>query len=151
MIEDAYQLVEAMGLSVGCTDQARPFQTIAQPGTSWEPEGQPACQPHEYFRHATAKVMTLFHPANGEVRLQGVTFCPNTVLHGWLKQELTAILATLPTPPVRPQADLSMRSIWERWQADLTIKATRSEDLPPLRMLLVLDNLVGPKTPELVL
>ena len=44
-----------------------------------------------------------------------------------------------------------MRSIWERWQADLRIKATLSEDLPPLRLLLVLDNLAGHKTPEFVL
>jgi hypothetical protein len=46
--------------------------------------------------------------------------------------------------------DVSMRSIWERWQADLTIKATLSEKLPPLRMLLVLDNLAGHKTPAFV-
>ena len=36
--------------------------------------------------------MTLFHPADGQVRVKGVTSCPNTVLHGWLKEELTTIL-----------------------------------------------------------
>ena len=150
MIEDAYQFGEAMGLSVWCTDQAGPFQAVPQPGTSWEPEGHPARQPHEYIRHGTAKVMTLFHPADGRVRVKGATSCPNTVLHGWLKEELTTILASLPQPPVAPGGDVSLRSLWERWQADLTIKATLSADLPPLRMLLVLDNLVGHKTPGLV-
>ena len=134
-----------------CTDQAGPFQTVPQPGASWEQEGHPARQPHEYFRNGTAKIMTLFHPADGEVRVKGVTACPNTVLHGWLKEELTAILARLPRPPIAPGSKITMRSIWERWQADLRIKATLSEDLPPLRLLLVLDNLAGHKTPEFVL
>ena len=87
-----------MGLSVWCTDQAGPFQTVPHPGQSWRPEGQPARQPHEYFRDGTAKILTLFHPADGRVRIQGITACPNTVLHGWLKQELTAVLAAMPEP-----------------------------------------------------
>ena len=41
-------------------------------------------------------MLTLFHPATGQVRVKGVTSTTNLVLHGWLKQELTAILATLP-------------------------------------------------------
>ena len=94
--------------------------------------------------------MTLFHPADGQVRVKGVTSCPNTVLHSWLKQELTTILASLPEPPVVSGVEVSLRSLWERWQADLTIKATLSAELPPLRMLLILDNLVGHKTPGLV-
>jgi len=81
LIEEAYQLGEAMGLSVWCTDQAGPFQAIPQPGQSWRPEGHPERQPHEYLRNGTAKVLTLFHPADGQVRVKGVTTCPNTVLH----------------------------------------------------------------------
>ena len=77
-----------MGLSVWCTDQAGPFQTVPHPGQSWRPEGEPARQPHEYLRDGTAKVLTLFHPADGQVRLEGVTACPNAVLHPWLKREL---------------------------------------------------------------
>ncbi|NIL98064.1 MAG: transposase, partial [Planctomycetales bacterium] len=50
------------------------------------------------MRNGTAKLLTLFHPADGQVRVKGVTSCPNTVLHPWLKQELTEILATLPQP-----------------------------------------------------
>ena len=96
LIEDAYRIGEAMGLPVWCTDQAGPFQTVPHPGPSWRPEGEPARQPHEYLRDGTAKVLTLFHPADGRVRVEGVTACPNTVLHGWLKRELTAVLAAMP-------------------------------------------------------
>ncbi len=81
MIEDAYRLGEALGLLVWCCDQAGPFQTVPQPGPNWRPEGDPARQPHEYIRNGTAKVLTLFHPADGRVCIEGVTTCPNAVLH----------------------------------------------------------------------
>jgi hypothetical protein len=42
------------------------------------------------------------------------------------------------------------RPAWERWQEGLTVEPTLLEELPPLRMLLVLDNLAGHKTPGLV-
>ena len=42
------------------------------------------------------------------------------------------------------------RPEWERWQEGLSIKPTLLAELPPLRMLLVLDNLAGHKTPEFV-
>jgi len=133
---------------VWCGDQAGPFQTTPQPGPSWRPEGVPARQPHEYIRNGTAKVLTLFHPADGRVRLEGVTACPNDVLHPWLKRELSAILAALPE---RPPAAQASRAAWERWQQGLSVKPTLPEELPPLRMLLVLDNLTGHKTPAFVL
>ena len=129
-----------------CADQAGPFQTAPSPGRGWQPRGHPARLPHEYVRNGTAKVMTLFRPASGHVRLKGVTSCPNAVLHPWLKRELTAILAGLPPPT----ADAS-RGAWERWQAGLTVPITLPAELPPLRLLLVLDNLAGHRTPELVL
>jgi hypothetical protein len=148
LIEDAYRLGEAMGLPVWCSDQAGPYQTIPYPGRSWRPVGDPARQPHEYLREGTAKVLTLFHPADGRVRLEGVTSCPNAVLHSWLKRELADILAARPAPPAEPAA--GWRACRERWQEGLSIKPTLLEELPPLRMLLVLDNLAGHKTPELV-
>ena len=145
MIEEAYLTGEAMGLSVWCTDQAGPFQTVPQAGQSWCPEGQPARQPHEYVRNGTAKALTLFHPADGRARVKGVTSCPNAVLHGWLKEELTTILASLPKPPTA----VSMHGTWERWRGDRA--GPPSSEMPPLRMLLVLDNLAGHKTPAFVL
>jgi hypothetical protein len=148
LIEDAYLLGEATGLAVWCTDQAGPYQTIPYAGHSWRPEGDPARQPHEYLRDGTAKALTLFHPADGRVRLEGVRSGPNAVLHPWLRRELAEVLAAMPEPPAEPAA--GRRAAWERWQEGLSIKPTLLEELPPLRMLLVLDNLAGHKTPELV-
>jgi hypothetical protein len=148
LIEDAYTLGESLGLAVWCEDEAGPFQTIPHPGPSWQPEGHPAHQPHEYIRNGTAKVLTLFHPADGQVRIEGTTTCPNSVLHPWLKRELAAILAELPTPPATADAS---RAAWERWQVGLTRPITLPAELPALRVLLVLDNLTGHKTPSFVL
>ena len=151
MIEDAYRLGEKLGLSVWCTDQAGPFQTVPHAGPAWRPECKPARQPHEYLRNGTSKIFTLFHPNDGQVRVEGVTTCPNTVLHPWLRRELTAVLSTLaaPSKPLERVEPMD-RGTWERWQEGLTIKPTLLNELPPLRMLLVLDNLAGHKTPEFV-
>jgi hypothetical protein len=129
-------------------DEAGPDQAIPHLGSSWQPQGEPARQSHEYIRAGTAKLLTLFHPASGAVRVQGVTSCTNAVLHPWMQQTLTDILATLPTAQVVAPAE--NRALWERWQEGLSVKWTLQEKLPPLRMLLVLDNLSGHKTPKLV-
>jgi hypothetical protein len=42
--------------------------------------------------------------------------------------------------------DPDNRTTWERWQAGLTHTLQLSADLPPLRLLLILDNLAGHKT-----
>ncbi len=152
MIEDAYQLGEQLGLSVWCTDQAGPFQTIPYAGSSWQPQGQPACQPHEYLRNGTVKILTLFHPSDGQVRVGGVTTCPTPVLHGWLKQQLSTIVAALPPASSVPATEEpALRAGWERWQAGLTVKPTLAQQLPPLRRLLILDTLAGHWSPEWVL
>jgi DDE superfamily endonuclease len=136
------------GLPVWCTDQAGPYQTVPYAGQSWRPEGRPARLPHESLRDGTAKALTLFHPADGHVRLKGVTACPNAVLHPWLKRELADILAGRPEPPGEPSA--GWRAVWERGQEGLTVQPTLLDRLPPLRRFLVLDNLAGHKTPTLV-
>jgi DDE superfamily endonuclease len=148
LIEDGYRVGEAMGLPVWCTDQAGPYQTVPYAGQSWRPEGRPARLPHEYLRDGTAKALTLFRPADGQVRLKGVTACPNAVLHPWLERELAEILAATPEPPAEPA--VGQRPAWERWQEGLTVKPTLLAELPPLRLLLVLDNLAGHRTPALV-
>ena len=131
--------------------QDGPFQTVPQPGPSWRPECEPARQPHEYLRDGTAKILTLFHPADGRVRLEGVATCPNAVLHPWLRRELSAVLEGLPASPAPPEgADAAAHVAWERWHDGLTVKPTLLAELPPLRMLLVLDNLAGHKTPSFV-
>ncbi len=149
LIEAAYTLGERLGLAVWGEDEAGPFQTRPYGGASWQPAGEPAHQPHEYQRAGTAKLLTLFHPADGQVRVSGVTSCTNVVLHGWLKAELSAILAELPAP-TRMLNREENRAVWAAWQAGLTVCPTLPADPPPLRMLLVLDNLAGHQTPDFV-
>lgn len=150
MIEQAYQVGETLGLATWCHDQAGPYQTVPYPGESWQPVGEPARQPAEYIRNGTAKLLTLFHPKDGQLRVKGVRNCPNSVLHPWLQQELSTILTPLPEPAVTLDTQTT-RQLWEGWQAGLSSPFTLPEALPPLRMLLVLDNLKGHKTPDFVL
>jgi hypothetical protein len=70
------------------------------------------------------------------------------MLHPWLEEELADIVATLADLP--PTADQS-RAAWERWQQGLKERITLPADLPPLRVLLVLDNLAGHKSVALVM
>ena len=150
MIEQAYALGESLGLAVWGEDEAGPYQTRPYAGQSWSPEGHPGHYPHEYVRGGTAKIMTLFHPQSGQVCVKGTTSTTNAILHPWLKDELETILAQLPkkealADPTENRAD------WERWQVGLQTKITLPQELPRLRMLLILDNLSGHKSVELVL
>jgi hypothetical protein len=140
---------ESLGLIVWTTDQAGPFQTRPYLGSSWRPETDPKQLPHEYVKNGIAKLMTLFHPTTGEVRVKGVRSCRNSVLHPWLKQELTDILSTLPTPAeiLGPEVN---RTLWNRWFDGLSEHALLPDELPPLRGLLIMDNWVGHKTPDFV-
>jgi hypothetical protein len=139
---------DELGLSVWNEDEAGPFQTIPYPGESWQPEGYPEHQPHEYVRNGTAKLLTLFHPASGDVYVKGVTSSCNAVLHPWLKAELTRILDRLPeTPTSNPEA---IRDVWSLWQESLLNPVSLPEELPPLRMLLIWDNLKGHHSTEMV-
>ena len=137
-------LGEAMGLAVWCEDEAGPFQTVPYPGQSWQPESEPARVAHEYVRGGTAKLMTLFHPATGRVRVTGTQSVTNAVLHSWLEAQITEALGA-PEP-----ASAAHRPAWQRWQAGLSAPFTLPAEVPPLRALLVLDNLTGHKTPSLV-
>jgi hypothetical protein len=150
LIEQAYTLGARLGLAVWCEDEAGPFQAVPHPGVSWRPRGQPAIQPHEYIRGGTSKILTLFHPASGKVRLQPATRCTNAVLHPWLREHLSEILAALPCLG-SSQDPAATQAAWAVWQEGLRLPFTLPHDLPPLRLLLVWDNLAGHKTPNLVL
>ena len=150
MIEGAYTLGERLGPPVFCQDEAGPYQAIPQPGPSWQPSGRPATQPHEWVRGGTVKLLTLFRPATGKVWAKPVEHTPNAVLHPWLRAELTAILDALPAPTPSLLEAETTRAIWAVWQAGLMESFTLPSNLPPLRALLVWDNLAGHKTPEIV-
>ena len=126
------------------------MQAIPHPGRSWRVQEEPARQPHEYVRGGTLKILTLFHPATGQVRIRPVERCTNTVLHGWLRETLAEILARLPAA-ANPTDPAALRAVWQTWQDGLAVRFALPEDLPPLRMLLVWDNLTGHKTPAMVL
>ena len=81
MIERAYVLAEGLGLPLWCEDEAGPYQTIPHPGFSFQPEGEPARQDHQYIRGATCKFLTLFRPATGQLRAQPVDQSTNAILH----------------------------------------------------------------------
>ncbi len=122
-------------MPVWCQDEAGPYQAIPQAGARWQPVGEPARLPHEYVRGGTVKLLTLFRPATGEVRAKGVTNAPNVVLHPWLQAELTAILARLPPLPAGARPALAQ---WATW-----LGYPPREPLPPLRLILIWDNLAG--------
>ena len=131
-------------------DEAGPYQAIPQPGTSWQPEGHPAVQPHEYERGGTAKLLTLFRPATGHLRAKGVFSAPNAVLHPWLQEQLSEVLAEIekkqPRAELPPEAERPACAQWETWLGH----PSRNKSLPPLRILLVLDNLAGHLSYDLV-
>lgn len=140
----AGHLAEAVGIPLWCQDEAGPYQAIPQPGQSWQPEGKPRCQPHEYIRGGTAKLLTLFRPATGEVRAKGVSRAPNAVLHPWLKNELLQILEELPEVAVG-DTDAPAAARWASWLGHVP-----HLPLPPLRLLLIWDNLAGHLSTDMV-
>lgn len=131
-------------------DEAGPYQAIPQPGASWQAEGHPVLQPHEYERGGTAKLMTLFRPSTGILNVKGVLSVTNAVLHPWLIGELSVMLATIeqahPRAELPPEAE---RPLYARWKTWLWPQET-DEGLPPLRIILVLDNLAGHLSYDLV-
>jgi hypothetical protein len=131
LIEHAYLAGESDGLAVWVEDEAGPYQAILPAGQGWCAEGAPACQPHEYVRGPTAKLLILFHPATGELYAKGVTNSANAILHPWLASELATVLARLPAP-AELEAALN-RQRWEAWQTGLSVKFTLPDELLPLR------------------
>ena len=149
MIEQAYEQAEAAGIVQLNEDEAGPYQAIPQPGASWQPEGHPALQPHEYERAGTAKLLTLFRPATGQVRAKGVVSVTNAVLHPWLKEQLSRVLAEIeqeyPAAELPPEAQRPLCAQWETW-----LGHPPRTPKPPLRIVLVLDNLAGHLSSDLV-
>jgi len=150
LIEQAYEQTEAAGIVQLNEDEAGPYQAIPQPGASWQPEGHPLVQPHEYERGGTAKLLTLFRPATGQLRATGVVSVTNAVLHPWLKEQLSQVLAEIeqkqPRESLPPEEQRPLAAQWKTW----LWPHESAGGLPPLRIVLVWDNLAGHLTPDLV-
>ncbi|HEY6409297.1 MAG TPA: helix-turn-helix domain-containing protein [Ktedonobacteraceae bacterium] len=151
LIELAYRIAETAGVQLWCQDEAGPYQAIPQSGTDWHRQEHPRRLPHEYTRGGTAKLLTLFRPKTGSVRGKGVLSAPNAILHPWLKEELTQILK----PILQREAEMSRpteseQPVGARWRTWVW-PHERDEGLPPLRLILVWDNLAGHLTPDMVL
>jgi len=149
VIELACEQAEAAGIVQLNEDEAGPYQAVPQPGASWQPEGHPALQPHEYERGGTAKLLTLFRPATGKIRAKGVVSVTNAVLHPWLKEQLSTLLAEIeqehPAAALPPEAERPRCAQWETW-----LGHPPRTPKPPLRIVLVLDNLAGHLSYDLV-
>jgi len=71
------------------------------------------------------------------VRAKGVEHATNAILHPWLQAELTAVLAALPAVNL-PDAERPVLAQWATW-----LGHEPGEPLPPLRLILIWDNLAG--------
>jgi hypothetical protein len=97
--------------------------------------------------------MTLFRPATGEVRAKGVPSVTNAVLHPWLQEQLLELLEirdseetkTQKPSPLRSQETLASYHQWETW-----LGWKLSGRYPPVRMILVWDNLAGHRSDPMV-
>jgi hypothetical protein len=101
-------------------------------------------------RGGTAKLLTLFRPAPGDVRAKGVRSAPNAVLHPWLKDQLSQMLAHLEAQPLPVRAPLPADHLlvrtWEHWWWSYE----RPKPAPALRLLVVGDKLKGHLSSDLV-
>ena len=95
-------------------------------------------------------MLTLFHPENGVVIVKGTLKSTNAIIHPWLKDMLGKILDSLP-PKERQASPQVERALWKAWQENVGERFTLPETPPPLRLLLVLDNLTGHKSHDLIL
>jgi hypothetical protein len=150
LIVKAYTQASELGLEVWCLDEAGPYKAIPYPGHEWSIKGRPSKLPHEYIKGKPVRLLTLLRPKTGRVIGKGVERCPNTILHPWLKRKFSEILEELP-PYMGIESTKERRECWEKWQEGLSVVFTLPDNLPPLRILLILDNLAGHKTPMFVL
>jgi hypothetical protein len=113
-------------------DRIRPSRS---PEPAFRPESYPAVHPHEYERGGTAKLLTLFHPASGKLRAKGVVSATNVVLHPWLQEQLSQILAEIEmkqsAESLPPEAERPLYAQWKTW---LWLHQS-AEGLPPLRII----------------
>jgi len=122
---------------------------VPYPGYRWSIAGEPARYPHEYVKGKPAKLLTLLNPKTGRAIAKGVKRSSNAVLHPWLQETLEEIVENLPNPN-QEETQEARRKSWRKWQEGIKTPFTLLEELPALKMVLILDNLAGHKTPSFV-
>jgi hypothetical protein len=114
--------------------------TLAKTGT--QKESRPPSH-NSHVRGGTAKLLTLFRPATGQVQAKGVLSAPNAVMHPWLQQELQAILTHLDKEPLPGggslPADHPLMLAWQQWWWSYECP----KPVPTFRLILIWDNLAG--------
>jgi hypothetical protein len=85
-------------------------------------------------------------PSQGTAPRQGDPLNAQCYFASLAGKELTAMLAELPAPTASFSPEAS-RALGESWREGLSQKVTLCADRPPLRRLLVMDNLTGHKSP----
>jgi hypothetical protein len=140
VIEAAYADAEAAGIALWCQDEAGPYQAIPHPGADWHRTGNPTRQPQ---RGGTAKVLTLFRPATGQVRARGVHSASHAVLHPWRKAELLGLLEHLAAPPLPVCVPLSKDHLVLRTGYRWWWSYEHPKPPPALRLILLWDHLKG--------
>jgi hypothetical protein len=141
LIKLVYEQAEAARIVQLNEDEAGPYQPIPQPGASWRPEGHPALHPHEYERGGTAKLLTLFAQPRSTCAPKASSRRPTPCCIPGSKnssakdsrnsRRSTREQSSLPKPS-------APRVCWEMWLGH----SPRNPE-PPLRIVLVLDNLAG--------
>jgi len=101
--------------------------------------GRPGAATARVHPHGTAKVPTPFQPADGRVRIEGVTTVPT---RRPTLAEAGVVGKSWPACPTR-RARRGRRGIACGGGRPAWRSSRRPAELPPLRMLLVLDNLPG--------
>jgi hypothetical protein len=113
LIELAYTKGKSMGLVVLTGDEAGPYQAIPHQGQGWHQQSQPGRVPHEYERHGSAKMLTLFHPDTGKIWAKGVTSTKNEILHPWYLGQVELAIKELGQPTVIKQQSMIVQEIVE--------------------------------------
>ena len=97
--------------------------------------------------------MTLFRPATGEVRAKGVPSVTNAVLHPWLQEQLLELLESMDseeTKGQKPSPSLSQETLAHSHQWETWLGWKLSDRYPPVRMILIWDNLAGHRSDPMV-
>src|SRR3954465_13476296 len=87
------------------------------------------------WRNADSRKSRTYERHNAEIRLELFNLSTNAVLHPWLRERLSAILAELPGPTASQDA-AATQAAWTVWQAGPMLPLTLPPTPPPPRLLL---------------